>query len=231
MKPGSTRKMKPFLIGLAGPSGAGKTTVSRKLKFASKRIEHMHLDTYLRSKKHFRMKGKFQNWESPSNIKFGQLLRHLKQLRAGTGVRFRTPKDQGGYLIEYFPKDIIIVEGFVLFKDKKVREMFDVKIFLDASTSLVLERRAKRRGGPIDEYDLKVVIPEYRRHGLTQKKYADYIIDAQLPVYKVKNSILRIIKNYISVCADNKKKETLSHYAAKPNSNYTSYGAKSPDES
>ncbi len=186
-----------YLIGIVGPSGSGKTTLSKRLKSFYKDCEYVRLDNYFKSPKTFPKKGKFPNWELPKNLKFNVLLRHLKTLKSGKEVHTKTfPKKAGTKRkpIILKPKQIIIIEGFMLFKDKKIRDILDIKVYLNIPSKLMLKRRAIRFGeAHISEYDTKVAIPEFLKYGVIQKKYADYIIDATQPQSKVIKEVQKII--------------------------------------
>src|SRR3989344_6245519 len=148
---------KIYLVGIVGPSGSGKTTLCKHLKFLSGQHEHIRLDNYFKSPKTFPKKGQFRNWELPSNLKFDALLKHLKMLRNGKEVHTKTfPKkaEAKSEPITLKPGKIIFIEGFMLFKDKKVRDMLDLKIYLDIHPELMLRRRAIRFGSVhITDYD------------------------------------------------------------------------------
>lgn len=187
-------------VGIVGPSGSGKTTLCKKLKSTLKECEHIRLDNYFKSPKTFPKKGGFRNWELPSNLKFDVLLRHLKLLKSGKEVHAKTfPKKAGAKSepLTLKPKKVILVEGFMLFKDKKVRDMLDVKIYLDIHPELMLKRRAIRFGpAHINEYDIKIAIPEFLKYGTTQKKYADYVIDATKSQPQVIKKVKKIISSF-----------------------------------
>jgi uridine kinase len=191
---------KNIIIGIVGTSGAGKTTLVKKLKLIFRNSEHIQLDNYFKSPKILARKNGFPNWELPSSLKFNVLLKHLVMLKSGYVVHTKTfPKRVGAKKesLVLKPKQLIVAEGFMLFKDKKVRDMFDVKIYLDIPPALMLKRRAIRFGNPGErptEYDMKVAIPEFLKYGITQKKYADYLIDATQPQSKVVKEVQRIIK-------------------------------------
>ena len=191
--------MKTFFIGIVGPSGSGKTTLCKKLKILSMDHEHIRLDNYFKSPKTFPMKEGFRNWERHSNLKFDVLLKHLKSLKNGKEVHAKTfPKKAGAKSkpIVLKPKRIVLIEGFMLFKNKKVRDMLDLKIYLDIHPNLMLKRRAIRFGAAhINNYDTKVAIPEFLKYGVTQKKYADFIIDASRPQAQVIKDVQRVIKS------------------------------------
>lgn len=188
-----------YLIGIVGPSGSGKTTLGKRLKSLYKNYEHIRLDNYFKSPKTFPKKGKFLNWELPKNLKFNVLLKHLKTLKNGEEVQTKTfPKKAGAKrkTITLKPKRIIIIEGFMLFKDKKIRDILDVKVYLDIHPKLMLKRRAIRFGeAHINEYDTKIAIPEFLKYGVTQKKYADYVVDATQLQPKVIKEVQKIIKS------------------------------------
>lgn len=191
---------KHVFVGIVGPSGSGKTTLCKELKSLNKDHEHIRLDNYFKSPKIFPKKGGFRNWELPSNLKFDVLLRHLKLLKNGQEVHAKTFPKKAGAKSEPLilkPKRVILVEGFMLFKDKKVRDMLDIKIYLDIHPELMLKRRAIRFGpAHLNEYDTKVAIPEFLKYGITQKKYADYIIDATKPQFKVVKEVRKIIESF-----------------------------------
>lgn len=185
-------------VGIVGPSGSGKTTLCKKLKASNKNYEHIRLDNYFKHPRTFPLKHGFRNWEKPSNIKFDVLLKHLKALRDGKEIHTQSfPKRKGAKSepLTLKPKPVILIEGFMLFKSKKVRDMLDVKIYLDIHPDLMLKRRAIRFGAVhINEYDTKVAIPEFLKYGTIQKKYADYVIDATKPQPKVIKEVKKIIQ-------------------------------------
>ena len=138
------------------------------------------------------------NWERPENLKFKELLEHLTSLKEGKEVHTKTfPKKKGGISKKIIlkPKPLIIVEGFMLFKDEKIRDMLDIKIYLDIPKEVMLERRGFRFGKEhISEYDIKVAIPEFLNYGATQKKCADHIVDANKSQEEVLNKVRKILK-------------------------------------
>lgn len=151
------RSNKIIFVGIVGPSGSGKTTLCKKLKLDNKNHEHIRLDNYFKHPRTFPLKHGFRNWEKPSNLKFDVLLKHLKALQNGKEVYTKSfPKKAGAKPepIILQPKPIILIEGFLLFKDKKVRDMLDVKIYLEIRPEVMLKRRAIRFGTVhITDYD------------------------------------------------------------------------------
>lgn len=188
---------KIYFIGIVGPSGSGKTTLCKKLKLSSKDHEHIRLDNYFKNPRTFPIKHGFRNWEKPANLKFNVLLKHLKMLKNGEVVHTKSfPKKAGGksHPIILKPKQVILIEGFMLFKDKKVRDILDLKIYLDIHPELMLKRRGIRFGlSHINDYDSKVAIPEFLKNGVVQKRYADYLIDASKSQSQVIKEIRKIL--------------------------------------
>jgi len=190
---------KPIFIGIVGPSGAGKSTTCKFLKTELKDIEHIKLDNYFKDPRRFPKKYGYPNWELPQNLKFDLLLRHINRLKKGLPVNTKTfPKKKGGVRvpITLTPKKYILVEGFLLFKDKSIRDSLDIKIYLDVPKEVMLERRKIRFGeSHVNEYDIKVAISEFLRTGIIQKKYADYVVNANKSQKEVISEVKKIIKN------------------------------------
>jgi uridine kinase len=195
------------IIGIAGPSGAGKTTLSHYLASSFKdEFCHVRQDDYLKDPSEFPMKGKFRNWETPSNYMFDVLARHLLNLRQGRSLAHRTFDQDGSMRLDYEiePKDCVLLEGSLILTDERIRGMVDLKIYLDIPPDLMVSRRAERArtmGWDFDltEYDREVTIPEFQRHGRIQKFYADYIIDATRTKRQVAGQVKKLVKSEIKI--------------------------------
>lgn len=175
-------KQKPLIIGIAGASGTGKTTLAKRLKRDSREWQTVSLDNYFKHPRTFPTKGTFLNWEHPLNLDFELLYQHLRALKLGKTVHTRTfPKRPGGrrYPLVLYPRKYVIVEGFILFKNRKIRRVLNIKIYLDLPSHLLLQWRARRFKREINEYDRRVAIPEFLKDGAVQKRYADFVIDAR----------------------------------------------------
>jgi uridine kinase len=187
------------LIGIVGPSGSGKTTLVKQLASLSEDVQHIRLDNYFKDPETFLKKEGFLNWERPENLKFGELLEHLKLLKEDKEVHTKTfPKKKGGESkpIILKPKPVIIIEGFMLFKDEEIREILDMKIYLDIPTELMLERRGVRFGEEhVNDYDTKVAIPEFLDYGVAQKEEADYVVDAS----KSQEEVIKEVSDIIGI--------------------------------
>src|SRR3989344_5591123 len=190
--------MKSLIVGIVGASGAGKSTLCKTLKESeSDKYEHIKLDNYFKDPETFPMKEGFKNWELPSNLKFDELIRDLETLKNGQEVNTKSfPKKAGAKAepITLKSKPVILIEGFMLFKDKKLRDMLDVKIYLDIHPELMLHRRSIRFGADhINDYDTEVAIPEFLEHGVVQKEEADYVVDATRDQSEVIKEVKEII--------------------------------------
>ncbi len=187
-----------IFVGICGPSNSGKSTLCKELakKYDSSWIE---LDHYLKDIKDIPLIGKYRNWELPQNHRFDLLLKNLRDLDSGKSINYPVYDFKEGKIKEYrkvSPKEIIFVEGFFLFSDKKVRDLLDIKIYLDIPTEEFLKRRVcteEEGDWTKRDYVKNVCIPMYKKYGITQKKYADSIIDATAPIQEVKKKVENIL--------------------------------------
>lgn len=188
-----------LLVGIAGPPGAGKTTIAQWLKKNSGSFEHVILDNYFKSPEKFPRKSGFKDWEIPSNLDFGKLYNHLRRLKSGKEViasysYFWPRRRKEKFKLE--PKPVVIIEGFLVFKDRRIRRILNLKIYLKTSFNIALRRRRKKflqLGIESEEYNQKVVLPEYKKWGISQIKYADSVIDGNQSPAKVKKEVKKII--------------------------------------
>ncbi|OGN09322.1 MAG: hypothetical protein A3C61_01560 [Candidatus Yanofskybacteria bacterium RIFCSPHIGHO2_02_FULL_39_10] len=188
---------KHLIVGIVGPSGSGKSTLCKTLKASSGDYEHIKLDNYFKDPETFPIKKGFKNWELPANLKFDELVRDLETLKNDQEVHTKSfPKKAGAKPepITLKPKPVILIEGFILLKDVKLRDMLDVKIYLDIHPELMLHRRSIRFGADhINDYDTEVAIPEFLEHGVVQKEEADYVVDATRDQSEVIKEVKEII--------------------------------------
>lgn len=177
------------LVGIAGASGAGKTTVIRKLvqKHHGK-ISVIKLDDYFKNKNDLPPS---VDWEQPEALDFSQLISDLKNLKAGRNVRVPVYKRRllrrlkKTRLVK--PRPIVIVEGFLILVEPRLRALLDQKIFFDLPEEKIVERRLARGTIPgVDEkYIRSKVIEGHRRNILPTKDHADRVVDGQKPVAQV----------------------------------------------
>lgn len=179
-----------ILIGVAGGSGSGKTTVANNLvkAFKSEDAALVEQDAYYRELTNLTLEEKAAvNFDHPDSIEFDLLREHLLKLMNGESIErpiydFTTHSRKEG-TVTINPSKIIIVEGILLFAVPEIRELFDVKIFVDTDADEMILRRIERdmseRGRSFESVKnqyLKTVKPMYLEFCEPSKRYADVII-------------------------------------------------------
>jgi uridine kinase len=193
--------MKPLLIGIAGPSCSGKTTIIKEIVKNNSHIVRLKVDNYWKDKNTFPKVLGYRNWDRPENIKFDVLAKNLTDLKAGRKTEVPICK-KGQFdrneLIK--PTQIILVEGFLLFADKKTCDQLDLKIYIDIPKEVSIDRKIKRshRDWPAEkyvkiatEYSHKVYWPEYKKYVRPFKQQADMILDGTADI---QDNVIIIIK-------------------------------------
>jgi uridine kinase len=182
--------MKPFVIGVAGGSGSGKTTVVSQIikSLGDDQVSLLEHDKYYRDRGDLRLEERAAlNYDHPDSLETDLLVQHVKALRAGSAVEVplydfaRHAREAGTTTV--FPRRAIIVEGILIFADPDLRKLLDVKVFVDADDDTRFIRRLQRdlseRGrtvnSVIDQY-LGTVKPMHLEFVEPSKRYADVII-------------------------------------------------------
>lgn len=182
--------MKSLIIGIAGGTGSGKTTVTQKIlkHLDEENVVVIAHDSYYRDLGSFRNQSPDQiNFDHPDSLESDLLARHLANLKAGKPIDqplydFTTNRrKQETKRLE--SKPIVIVEGILLFVEKELRDLMDIKIFIDADADERLIRRIRRdiqeRGRSVDsimsQY-MKTVKPMHLQFVEPSKHWADMII-------------------------------------------------------
>jgi uridine kinase len=180
----------PLVIGIAGGSGSGKTTVANVIlqRVGADRIAYLPHDAYYRDLKNLPPMQRMQvNFDHPDSLESDLLIQHIHQLKRWKSIAlpvydFTThTRTERTILIE--PQRVIIVEGILIFADKALRDLFDVKIFVDTDSDIRFIRRLQRdiseRGrtteSVIKQY-LSTVRPMHLEFVEPSKRYADVII-------------------------------------------------------
>lgn len=166
-----SKKIKPIIIGVAGRSCSGKSTVVKEL-------EEKYKGEFLRINQDKFFKKKADNWETPEALRFDRLIYSIEKLKNGQSTHIPTHRWTEVFDREVKPHKVIIVEGYLLFVDKELNKLFDKKIWVDVSDANMLYRRLKKFNdiNHID-YTMNVVIPHSKKYEEQQRKQADVIID------------------------------------------------------
>jgi uridine kinase len=182
--------VKPVVIGVAGGSGSGKTTVVRKIvdSLGDDRVSLIEHDRYYRDRGDLRLEERAAlNYDHPDSLETDLLVEHVNALRAGAAVQVpvydfarhaRTAETS-----TVVPRRAIIVEGILIFTDPALRRLMDVKVFVDTDDDTRFIRRLQRdlseRGrtvtSVIEQY-LGTVKPMHLEFVEPSKRYADVII-------------------------------------------------------
>jgi len=186
-----------FIIGITGPSCSGKSSISEKLKEAND-SQLIHLDDYWKDKTTFPRKYGFRNWELPQNLKFDLLYQNLQELKMGKKTKAPYCSEDGkfrGYKT-LTPSEEVITEGFLLFYYEKIRDLFDLKLYVDISNDEVIRRRILRNRSNKNGKELyyrEVVVKEYQKHGEPTKRYADLVVNGKEEINENIKKILEYI--------------------------------------
>ncbi len=180
----------PLVIGVAGGSGSGKTTVSHAIlaRVGAGRIAFLPHDAYYHDLAHLPPEARAAfNFDHPDALDNQLYLSHLDTLLAGEPIAVPT-YDFTGYVrrsetTRVTPQQVILLEGILIFADAALRERMSIKLFVDADDDLRLIRRLRRdsreRGrsvdSVIDQY-LRTVRPMHLEFVEPSKRYADIII-------------------------------------------------------
>lgn len=193
--------MKPFLVGVAGPSGAGKSTVTRLIEAKNHNVLTVNLDNYFNDIDGFPKMNGVPNWDLPSNINYELLLENLRDLKQGKSTKIpslnKATSERIYKVVE--PKEVILVEGFLLYFDEKITHLFDKKIYIDVLDRTQLERRLRRETPERAEYVQEVVIPNFKIYGLPTKKYADVVLSGDKTPEELRSEILEYVRIYTDV--------------------------------
>jgi uridine kinase len=182
--------MRPLIVGVAGGSGSGKSTVARRIAGAveARNVAFIDMDAYYRNFAHLPMEERRRvNWDHPEALDVDLLVQQLEQLHAGEAVEkpiydFVThTRSTRTERIE--PSPVIVIDGILLFTDARVRDLCEVKVFVDADADVRLIRRIHRdmaeRGRPLEEIldqYLRTVQPMHLQFVEPSKRYADIIV-------------------------------------------------------
>ena len=183
-------RKKPIVIGVTGGSGSGKTSVSRKIlaNFPDLSIVKIDQDYYYKDQSYLPFEERLKtNYDHPFAFDTDLLIEHLEKL-----IRFESIDEpvydyemhtRSNKVIHQEPKDVILIEGILILEDKRMRDLMDIKVYVDTDDDIRIIRRIRRdieeRGRTLDsvinQY-LTVVKPMHHQFIEPTKKFADIII-------------------------------------------------------
>ncbi|KKK33115.1 uridine kinase [Mesobacillus campisalis] len=181
---------KPVVIGVAGGSGSGKTSVTKALyeNFKGHSIMMIEQDYYYKDQSDLPLEERLKtNYDHPLAFDNDLLIEHLNQLLRYEPIEKPvydyTIHTRSNEVVHVEPKDVIILEGILILEDERLRELMDIKLYVDTDADLRIIRRLlrdiKERGRSMDsviEQYVNVVRPMHNQFIEPTKRYADIII-------------------------------------------------------
>ncbi|OFX22628.1 MAG: uridine kinase [Bacteroidetes bacterium GWA2_31_9b] len=179
-----------FIIGIAGGTGSGKTTVVKKIieLLPKDEVAIIPQDSYYRDNSNLPLEERQDmNFDHPRSLEFSLLIEHIKQLKSGNSIE----QPIYSYLtctrsketIKVEPKKVVIVEGILILANAQLRNLMDIKVFVDADNDdrlmRVIMRDIVERGRSVNkvlERYVKTVKPMHLQFIEPTKRYADIII-------------------------------------------------------
>lgn len=206
----------PFIIGIAGGTGSGKTTVAKELQKADPtQVLILSHDNYYKDHSRLTMEKRAAlNYDEPNSIDEKLFLSHLKSLKSGKGIKMplynfptHTRKPEK---VDIQPTKVIILEGILILSDPKVADLLDLTIFIDVEPDIRLARRLARDVGSRDRtYEeslnqyLASAQPMYDKYVEPGKDLADIIINNNGTPDQLQDAISTIkarIKEILGIC-------------------------------
>ena len=178
-----------LVIGIAGGTGSGKTTLMNNIvtRFQDKVTVLSH-DNYYKRHDELSFEERCQlNYDEPNAIETSLMVEHLKKLRSGESIQCPvydfTRHNRSDETVTVVPRQVIIVEGILIFENRQLRELMDIRLFVDTDADVRLCRRIKRdvtkRGRTLEsvlnQYQTTVK-PMHEKYVEPSKKYANLVI-------------------------------------------------------
>lgn len=179
-----------LIIGIAGGTGSGKTTVVRRIidSLPKEEVAVIPQDCYYNDNKHIPLEERLKmNYDEPAAIEWSLLCEHLRELKEGRAIDMPTYDfitcSRLDKTVHVAPREVVVVEGILVLADKELRDMMDVRVFVDADADerliRVIHRDCIERGRTpqmvIDRYT-DTLKPMHELYIEPSKRYADLIV-------------------------------------------------------
>lgn len=201
-----------LIIGIAGGTGSGKTTVVNQIveELKNDEVDIISQDSYYQDTSHLSYEERVKiNFDHPKSIDFDLLVNHLKELKAGKSIEEPlysfTEHNRTGETRTIHPRKVLIVEGILILTHPDIRELFDIKIYVHADSDERLIRRLKRdineRGRDLDEVLWRyqtTLKPMHQQFIEPTKEFADIIIPTNRYNTVAVDIVQTIIKDRLS---------------------------------
>lgn len=200
-----------LVIGIAGGTGSGKSTLIDNLqdRFAEN-VAVLHHDNYYRRRDDLPMSERVKiNYDEPAALETDLMARHLMQLKRGETIECPvydfSAHNRSDKTTAVEPKKVIIVEGILIFENEQLRDLMDIRIFVDTDADVRLSRRiirdVKERGrtleSVLDQYQTTVK-PMHEKYVEPSKKYANIVVPEGGHNYVALDMILTCIQHYLN---------------------------------
>ncbi len=181
---------KPIIFGVAGGTASGKTTVARNILKAvgAAKVAYLPHDAYYKDRPDLSLEERAQlNYDHPNSLETRLMIKHIKQLVVGAAVEVPvydfTIHRRTDETVTVDPSPIVLVDGILIFTRRKLRDLMDIKIFVDTDADVRFIRRLNRdieeRGRTLDsvvKQYMETVRPMHMKFVEPSKRYADVII-------------------------------------------------------
>ena len=180
----------PLILGIAGGSGSGKTTIAESIvaEIGADRVELIQHDSYYRDLTHLPLEQRSKvNYDHPDSLETDLLVKHLETLLGGNAIGRPvydfSVHNRAAETVLVEPKPVVIVEGILVLYESALRDLMDLKVYVDTDADLRIVRRLGRdieeRGRTFESVSrqyLETVRPMHLQFVEPSKRYADIVI-------------------------------------------------------
>jgi uridine kinase len=198
-------EMLPFVVGICGRSCCGKGVVAEALASVNYNVLHINMDSFFKVNPQPTQQYKgYPNWDCTEALMIDSLVDFVKNLKLGRAVRLPSRGWTDVFDVEISPEELrkrnlILIEGFLLFAVNDLADLFDSKIFIDVSDLNILYRRLLRdKSMEKINYIYEVVIPMSNKHEQKQRTNADVIFDGNVKKDKIIANMTMYINDTLS---------------------------------